>query len=163
MKIQFNLIHFVLTSLIILCSYSAVFAQKQKGQGTSIDEYYYATRIYASQIQNGEEPYKENYTIEHLYTYKSPVYISSSTLTVDFIGIFKEDIPTPKATIAIANKNSGKPQYICIPHPKTNIEIRRMCDQTVVDLPEYRVNLYYLALQEFYTHQSLQYYHLKNK
>ena len=142
--------------------YSTLFAQKNKGQGTSMDEYYYATRIYASQIQNGESPYKEGYTIKHMYTYKSPVYISSSSLTVDFIGIFKDGFSAPKATIAIANQNSSKPQYICIPHPKTSIEIRRICDQTVVDLPEYRINLYYLALQEFYTQQSILYYKIKN-
>jgi len=123
--------------------------------GTTLDLCNYATKGYAYQKKMGLTASKEGYEIKNIHTYTHP---SNINLTVDFIGLFQINAKIPQAVIAIANRKSSSPQYICMPHPHTQNEVRNLCEKIILVMPETRIRLYFLAVQDLYMKGKLKEY-----
>lgn len=123
-------------------------------QGTTEEEYNYITKIYPVQVQSGITPDKSGYSLEFLHAYSVPSNLTQgNVVTVDYIGLYKEGLSVPRAIIAIANRHSSAPQYICIPHANTTGTIYEKCYNTLINLPASRKNLYFLGLESLYSNK----------
>jgi hypothetical protein len=106
--------------LVIAITLTTIFSTKIFGQ-TTLEEYNYVTKGYKVQLESGLDM-KKNYELENIDE------ATAGERTVTLIKLIKSTA-TQKKTVAYMltyKKGSGITEYICIPHPSSDNEIKEL-------------------------------------
>ena len=120
-------------------------------EGTTMEEWLYATKGYKDDVSKGKDPEKEGYTFEKTHTLVSDIFVTKEskgdpTCTIDFVEMKKAG--KPKVTIVKVTRGSSLSTY-AFPTPDCLPEVDKAYIDTLAQMATNRAKLILLAYHDY--------------
>jgi hypothetical protein len=127
-------------------------APKVAADGTTIEEWLYATKGYKDDVSKGKDPEKEGYTFEKTYTFVTDIFVTKENkgrpayTTIDFVEMKKAG----KAKVTIVKITSGSSlKTYAFPTPDCAPEVDKDYLDSLAEMGANRAKLILLAYHDY--------------